>query len=137
MRGDQAGVSTMKRREFVTPHADGRAVPRWIGRRPGPAGSKHYGKIVHRPDLQAKRLELLKEIAPNISRLAVLSNAGIPPAEVALQELKSAAKKLDVDVQPVQISRPNDFYAAFAAIANQRLDALLVFPDPRPSPMRD
>ena len=87
-------------------------------------GANYYGKIVHRPDLQAKRLELLKEIAPNISRLAVLSNAGIPPAEVALQELKSAAKKLDVDVQPVQISRPNDFYAAFAAIANQRLDAL-------------
>lgn len=82
------------------------------------------------PDLQAKRLELLKEIAPNISRLAVLSNAGIPPAEVALQELESAARKLNVDVQPVQISGPNDFDAAFAAVANQRLDALLVFPDP-------
>src|SRR5579863_4650465 len=82
------------------------------------------------PDLQAKRLELLQEIAPNISRLAVLSNAGIPPAEVALQELKSAAKKLNVDVRPVPISGPDDFAAAFAAIANQRLDALLVFPDP-------
>jgi len=82
------------------------------------------------PDLQAKRLELLKEIAPNISRLAVLSNVGIPPAEVALQELQSAAKNLNVDVQAVRISGPNDFDAAFVAIASQRLDALLVFPDP-------
>lgn len=82
------------------------------------------------PDLQAKRLELLKEVAPNISRLAVLSNAAIPLAEVALQELRAAAKSLKIDVQPVVVSEPKDFAAAFATIADQGLDALLVFPDP-------
>jgi putative tryptophan/tyrosine transport system substrate-binding protein len=82
------------------------------------------------PDLQAKRLELLKEVAPNISHVAILSNVGIPVAEVALQELRLAANTLKVDVQPVEVSGPQDFANAFATITNQRFDALLVFPDP-------
>ena len=43
---------------------------------------------------------------------------------------RTSCQETDVDVEPVQISGPHDFEAAFAAIANQRLDALLVFPDP-------
>jgi putative ABC transport system substrate-binding protein len=82
------------------------------------------------PDLQAKRLQLLKEIALNISRVAILSNAAIPVAEVALQELRSAAKALKIDVAPVEVSGPQDFAAAFVTIANQHFNALLVFPDP-------
>lgn len=82
------------------------------------------------PDLQAKRLELLKETAPNISRLAVLSNSAIPPAEVALQELRTAAASLKVGIQPVDVRGPHDFDGAFASMARQRADALLVFPDP-------
>ncbi len=82
------------------------------------------------PDLQGKRLELLKEIAPKISRVAIFSNAAIPVAEVALQELRSAASALKIDVQPVEVSSPQDFAAAFATITTQRFDALLVFPDP-------
>ena len=82
------------------------------------------------PDLQAKRLELLKEVAPDISRVAVLSNAGIPPAELALRELTSAANSLKIEVHPVEINAPRDFESAFAAIASKRFDAMLVFPDP-------
>lgn len=82
------------------------------------------------PDLQGKRLELLKKIAPNVSRVAILSNAAIPVAEIALQELRSAANALKVDVAPIEVSGPQDFAAAFATITNQRFDALLVFPDP-------
>jgi putative ABC transport system substrate-binding protein len=51
-------------------------------------------------------------------------------AEVALQELRLAANTLKVDVQPVEVSGPQDFANAFATITNQRFDALLVFPDP-------
>ena len=82
------------------------------------------------PDLQAKRLELLKETAPAVSRLAVLSNAAIPVAEVALQELRAAAKNLKIEVQPIVVDQPKDFDNAFATIADRGLDALLVFPDP-------
>lgn len=82
------------------------------------------------PDLQAKRLEFLKETAPNISLLAVLSNSAIPPAEVALQELRTAAASLKVGIQPVDVRGPHDFDGAFASMAQQRADALLVFPDP-------
>lgn len=82
------------------------------------------------PDLQAKRLELLKEVAPNISRVAILSNSAIPVAEVALQELRSAADALKVEARPVEVNGPQDFPTAFATITNQRFDALLVFPDP-------
>lgn len=82
------------------------------------------------PDLEAKRLQLLQEIAPKIARLAVLSNAAIPPAEVAVQELKTAAKSLNIEVLPVEVRGPGDFAAAFAAMANQHADSLLVFHDP-------
>lgn len=82
------------------------------------------------PDLQAKRLELLKEIAPGISRVAVLFNAGIPPAEVALNELTAAANSLKIQVQPLGIETPKDFEPAFAATGGKRYDAMLVFPDP-------
>ena len=82
------------------------------------------------PDLAAKRLQLLKEAAPKVSRVAVLFNAAIPPAEVALRELQAAAQTLGVQVGPVGVEGPSGFEDAFGAIAKERATALVVFPDP-------
>jgi ABC-type uncharacterized transport system substrate-binding protein len=83
------------------------------------------------PDLATKRLEVLKEAAPKISRVAVLFNNEIPPAEIAMKELQVTARMLKVGMQSVAVLQsPNGFDNAFELIAQQRADAFIVFPDP-------
>jgi putative tryptophan/tyrosine transport system substrate-binding protein len=82
------------------------------------------------PELATKRLALLKEAFPKITRVAVLWNSAIPPAEVALKELRAAAPMLQVDLQFVEVPGPPGFADAFAAITREHADALFVFPDP-------
>jgi putative tryptophan/tyrosine transport system substrate-binding protein len=82
------------------------------------------------PELATKRLALLKEAFPKTARIAVLWNSAIPPAEVALRELRAGAPKLGVDLQLVEVPGPPGFAEAFAAITRERADALFVFPDP-------
>jgi len=82
------------------------------------------------PDLATKRLALLKEAFPKTARVAVLWNSAIPPAEVALKELRAAAPALGVALQFVDVPGAPGFAEAFAAITRERADALFVFPDP-------
>jgi ABC-type uncharacterized transport system substrate-binding protein len=82
------------------------------------------------PELATKRLELLKEAFPQTVRVAVLWNSAIPPAEVALKELRAAAPALGVDLQFVEVPGPAGFAEAFADMIRERADALFVFPDP-------
>jgi putative ABC transport system substrate-binding protein len=82
------------------------------------------------PELAAKRLALLKEAVPAIVRVAVLSNAAIPPAEIAMRELEAAAKVLGVQIQSVPIQGVKGIEQAFAEVARQHADGIVVFPDP-------
>ena len=82
------------------------------------------------PELAAKRLEMLKEAAPKTSRVAVLFNAVIPPAEIAMTELKAAAQVLGLRIQSVAVQGPKGFEEAFGTITQDRADGLIVFPDP-------
>jgi putative tryptophan/tyrosine transport system substrate-binding protein len=82
------------------------------------------------PQLATKRLALLKEAFPKIARIALLWNSAIPPAEVALKELRAAAPSLAIDLQFVEVPGPPAFAEAFAAIMRERADAMFVFPDP-------
>jgi len=82
------------------------------------------------PELAAKRLALLKETVPAMGRVAVLANAAILPAEVAMRELEAAAKVLGVQIQLVQIQGVKGIEQAFAEIARQQADGIVVFPDP-------
>jgi putative ABC transport system substrate-binding protein len=93
-------------------------------------GGNVTGVISIAPDLAAKRLEMLKEAAPRISRVAVLFNAAIPPAEVALKELQRAAQLLGLQLQSVAVQGPKGFEEAFGAMAKEQADGLLVFADP-------
>jgi putative ABC transport system substrate-binding protein len=79
------------------------------------------------PELATKRLALLKEAFPKTTRVAVLWNSAIPPAEVALKELRAAAPSLGVDLQFVEVSGPPGFAEAFAAILREHADALSYF----------
>ena len=82
------------------------------------------------PDLAAKRLEMLKEAAPTTSRVAVLFNAAIPPAEIAMKELRAAAQVLGLRIESVAVQGPKGFEEAFGTITQDRADGLIVFPDP-------
>jgi putative ABC transport system substrate-binding protein len=82
------------------------------------------------PELATKRLALLKEAFPKTARVAVLWNSAIPPAEVALKELRAAAPMLGIDLQFAEVAGPAGLAEAFAAITREGADALFVFPDP-------
>jgi len=82
------------------------------------------------PDLAAKRLALLKETVPALTMVAVVFNAAIPPAEIAMTELRAAAQKLNLQILSMAARAQNALKEAFARIADERPDGLLVFPDP-------
>jgi len=82
------------------------------------------------PELSGKKLELLKEIAPKVSRVAVFWNPASTVEPLALQELLTAARAVSVEIQSVEVRSPDDFSAAFAAVSSSRVHALLAFGNP-------
>ncbi|HTK91363.1 MAG TPA: ABC transporter substrate-binding protein [Verrucomicrobiae bacterium] len=80
-------------------------------------------------EVSAKRLELLKESFPGISRVAALTNPGNPIHAVFWQETHIAAQTLGLRLQAVKVRGPEDFDEAFRAAVRGRVDALLAFDD--------
>jgi putative ABC transport system substrate-binding protein len=80
------------------------------------------------PDVSAKRLQLLKELVPTLARVAALATAA-PTATFALQETDAAARSLAIELQPVVVRRPDEFDAAYEAMARARADGVIVLPD--------
>jgi putative tryptophan/tyrosine transport system substrate-binding protein len=78
------------------------------------------------PELSGKRLELLKEIVPSLSRVAVFGNSPNPGNRPLLKETELAAESLGVMLQHFDVVSPNDFEPAFRAAVNGRADAVLV-----------
>jgi putative tryptophan/tyrosine transport system substrate-binding protein len=77
-------------------------------------------------ELSAKRLELLKEAVPTLSRVAVLWNAADPGMVLRFREIEAAAQVLGVTLQSLAVRGPNDFELAFASMVQERPDALFV-----------
>ena len=82
------------------------------------------------PEIQGKSLELLKEAVPGASRVALLWNPVPPGAETYRKVVESAARKLGVSLQAVEVRGRNEFEGAFAAMARERADGVVVLPDP-------
>lgn len=78
------------------------------------------------PELSGKQLELLKEIIPRLSRVAILGNSKEPANPKTLKEIQSGAAAFGVRVQPVDVSTPSDIETAFHAATKARSDALVV-----------
>jgi ABC-type uncharacterized transport system substrate-binding protein len=81
------------------------------------------------PDVTGKLLEILKQIVPNASRVAVLWNPGNPGNEPQLRAAEAAGQALGIRLQSLEARTPDDLDPAFAAMARQRADALVVFAD--------
>jgi putative ABC transport system substrate-binding protein len=79
-------------------------------------------------ELGGKRLELLTEALPNVSRVAVIWNPDAPGPVLSFKELEIAAKALKVQLQSLQVRGPDDFEGAFQA-ARERAGSLVVIQD--------
>ena len=75
-------------------------------------------------DFSAKRLELLKETLPKLSRLAVLSHGALGGDQEELKEIQAAAEPLGVQIHSV---KPDQFSGAYAEMIRRRADALVFF----------
>ncbi len=87
-------------------------------------------------DLNAKDLQLLREVTPQLSRLAVLWNPVNPGSALALKDLQDLARRETLKVQPVVGRTREEMESALAALKRDRPDALLVHPWYTGSPER-
>lgn len=81
------------------------------------------------PELEGKRLELLREVIPNLSHVSVLWNPANPFHKAALQQARDAARLLKIKLLPLGIERGEDLDGAFATITKERPEALLILAD--------
>jgi putative ABC transport system substrate-binding protein len=82
------------------------------------------------PDYSGKQLELLKEVVPKLSRIAILRNAANPGTAIAFREMQDAVRVLKLSVQSLEIHRTEDFAPAFKNLAKQRGTGLVTLLDP-------
>jgi putative ABC transport system substrate-binding protein len=93
-------------------------------------GSNLTGVNILLAELAAKRLELLRELAPRAARIGVLTNPNNPAADRTLQELETAARALGLQIRILKASSAHEIDTTFAAFAQERPDALFVATDP-------
>ena len=82
------------------------------------------------PEISGKRLELLKEIVPKLSRVAVLGSSTNPGNAQVLREMELAAGAFGVQLQYLDVLDPKDIETAFRAASKERADAVLVLASP-------
>jgi putative ABC transport system substrate-binding protein len=93
-------------------------------------GGNITGVSAFETELSGKRLELLKESFPKLSRVAVLWNAADFGMTLKFREIELAAKALRVAVQPSAVRELKDFDSVFSEMIRKRPDALFVITDP-------
>jgi putative ABC transport system substrate-binding protein len=81
-------------------------------------------------ELSGKRLELLREAVPRLSRVALLWNPDVRGAVLDYRETETAARSQHLELQSVEVSRTEDLHRAFSAITNQRAQAFILPPNP-------
>lgn len=90
-------------------------------------GGNITGTTTINAELTLKRLELLKETVPNLSRVAFFRNPSDPSNVLgSLKTLQDSAHGLGLVVQPIEVRDPSEFDSAFAAMAHDRVQGLIV-----------
>jgi putative ABC transport system substrate-binding protein len=88
-------------------------------------GGNITGLSTFAPELSGKRLELLKEIIPKLSRVAVFGTSTYPGNAQSLKEVELAAKAFKVQLQYLDVLSPKDIEPAFRAASKGRAEAVL------------
>jgi len=92
-------------------------------------GGNVTGFSIVAPELGTKRLELLKEIVPNRSSIAVLSNAKNPQSKIEMKEMQTAAQAMGLQLRSAEISTEEELEDAFVAMNKAFAQALIVLTD--------
>ena len=93
-------------------------------------GGNITGLATFAPELSGKRLELLKEVVPRLSRVAVLGTSTYPSNAEALRETELAAGAFGVKLQYLDVLSPKDIETTFRTASKGRADAVLVLQTP-------
>ena len=96
----------------------------------GRPGGNATGVVNISTELTAKRLELLRELVPTATMIAVLSNPASPDAEAQVTQVQEAARIVGQQIHVVAARKEGDFDAAFGAAVQRRAGALFVTGDP-------
>jgi putative tryptophan/tyrosine transport system substrate-binding protein len=93
-------------------------------------GGNVTGFTISGPELEGKRVQLLKEAVPSLSRLAMLWNSANPVSNDFYQLTRTAAAALALTLQPItDVRQIDDFDGAFSTIAGAKADAMIVTAD--------
>ena len=93
-------------------------------------GGQITGLSTLAPELSGKRLELLKEVIPKLSRVAFFGNSNAPGNPQVLKETEVAAGTFGLQIQYLEVQTPKEIEPAFQAASKGRAQALLVFRNP-------
>ncbi len=93
-------------------------------------GGNITGLSTYYPEISGKQLELLKEIVPRLSRVAVLGNSAVPGNAHALRETELAAGAFGVKLQYLNMREPQDIENVFREASKGRAGAVLVLSNP-------
>ena len=93
-------------------------------------GGNITGTALSTPELTGKRLQLLKEALPKVSRVAVLWSPAYEAAELQWKAVEAAARSLGLTLQSLSVRDPKDFPAVFSALTRARPHALLTIVSP-------
>ncbi|MGB7950658.1 MAG: ABC transporter substrate-binding protein [Candidatus Binatia bacterium] len=91
-------------------------------------GGNITGLSAYSPELNGKRLELLKETVPKLSRVALLISLNVPGNAIGLKETELAARSLRLRGQLFEVRGSADLDNIFKTMIKERAEALLVFP---------
>jgi putative tryptophan/tyrosine transport system substrate-binding protein len=93
-------------------------------------GGNVTGNSLLSPELSGKRLALLRDIVPGLSRVAALWNPDDPPAVLSLKETEAAARQLGIELASMEVRTPHDFETAITSATTIRAGALVVLSAP-------
>jgi putative ABC transport system substrate-binding protein len=93
-------------------------------------GGNVTGMSLMAPDLGGKRMEILRETLPALSRVAVLWNAANPYPGIVFRETETAGRKLGIAVHSLPVRAPREMDATFEAVLRHNPDALITVEDP-------
>ena len=93
-------------------------------------GGNMTGAIFFATELAAKRVELLKDVLPRLTQVAVLVNPDNPNGSLLLQSMETTARSLKLTLHKFPVRGPHEFEAAFAAMVKKRVGAVAIPDDP-------
>jgi putative ABC transport system substrate-binding protein len=92
-------------------------------------GGNVTGLSLQQTDLASKRLEILRDLLPNLHTLAILANAGSPNAVLEMGEADAAARRLGLAIVRSEVRKTEDFAPTFDTLKG-RVEALYICTDP-------